>query len=338
MNNLFFLKKLRGGKILHRTFLLLGLSVAAVVAFGIFSGTSQMQEVTENFDEDDGVCTRTATAAFTACRFEAEDNYQNALGNCFNVADESDRAQCRLEAETARSERRSECAVHREAREDICDVLGEGPYDPQINPAQFVNPAQIGTTVAPNPYFLLIRGRTMVYRKGTEEVRVTVTNQTRELLGVTCATVRDVVRNNGQIIEDTTDWYGQDINGNVWYFGEIAQEIDNGILIGIGGSWTAGVDRAKPGFAAKFMPVVGELYRQEFALNNAEDMAQVVSRTASAVVPAARCKGNCVVTKDTSPIIPTLLEFKYYKPGVGFILQTKPGTTERLELVQIIQN
>lgn len=338
MSGMFLLKNTGRGKFFRRAAWLLGLLVAGVIVFSFGSGTSQMQEVTTKDEDDTGACSRTTKAAFTACRLEADDSYWNAIGNCHNVSDSAARPECRQQAEAARRARRSECAGHREARADICDGLGEAPYDPPIDPAQFVDPTQIGMSVAPNPYFLLIRGRTMIYRKGTVTISVAVTNQTREILGVTCRTVHDVVRDNGKIIEDTTDWYGQDINGNVWYFGEIAQSIEDGILVGIDGSWTAGVDRAKPGFAIKRNPVIDDLYRQEFSLNNAEDMAQIVSLTASATVPAARCNGNCVVTKEFSPIIPSLLENKYYAPGVGFILETEPGSTERLELVQIIQN
>ena len=44
------------------------------------------------------------------------------------------------------------------------------------------------------------------------------------------------------------------------------------------------------------------------------------------------------MTRDFSPIIPSLLEHKYYAAGVGFIMEIKPNTGERLELVEIIQN
>ena len=32
--------------------------------------------------------------------------------------------------------------------------------------------------------------------------------------------VRDTRTSRGKLIEDTFDWYAQDNNGNVWYFGE----------------------------------------------------------------------------------------------------------------------
>ncbi len=284
-------------------------------------------------------CTKTAEAAFTACQSEAEDNYWIDIGNCNNLANAAARADCTREAKAARREKRDECDQHQDGRLEVCKAIGEDPYDPDTNPAMFVNPTQIGKSIAPNPFFLLIPGRKMIYRHDTEEVTVTVTGETRKILGVTCATVRDVVKENGVVIEDTIDWFAQDIRGNVWYFGEISQAFEDGVLVSIDGSWTAGVNGAKPGFAMLAAPAVGVTYRQEFSLANAEDIAKVLSLSGSATVPVASCNGNCLITRESSPIIPDLLEDKYYARGVGFILETKPGTGERtLELVEIIQN
>jgi hypothetical protein len=312
-----------------------------VVMFSLVSGNAQSSEIQDDSSKDvraNNSCSATTDAAFRACLNGAEDNYWITIGNCNNLSSASAREECKQEARATRLSERRDCDEQEDSREDVCESLGEAPYDPQINPAMFVDPTQIGMTIAPNPYFLLIPGRTMVYQGGSETVRVTVTGQTRQILGVTCATVHDVVRNNGVVVEDTTDWYGQDIFGNVWYFGEIAQTIEAGILVGIEGSWTAGVERAKPGFQMKIAPVVNEVYRQEFSLGTAEDLAQVLSRTGSATVPAASCNNTCLVTKEFSPIISGLLEDKYYAYGIGFILEVTPATGERLELVQVINN
>ena len=65
-------------------------------------------------------------------------------------------------------------------------------------------------------------------------------------------------------------------------------------------------------------------------------MAEVLSVTGSATVPAASCRGNCVITKDFTPISPDAIEHKYYAPGVGFILEFDPETPgERLELIEV---
>ena len=43
-------------------------------------------------------------------------------------------------------ESRQECSDPYEGRQEVCDALGEAPYDPQIDPADFVNPDANGDT------------------------------------------------------------------------------------------------------------------------------------------------------------------------------------------------
>ena len=283
-----------------------------------------------------GACTRTANAALTGCEHDVQDTFWVTKGNCYNLADAAASAACSKEARAARDAGEEECNVQFEARKEICVSLGEAPYDPKIDPAKFVDPAAIGKTVSPNPYFPLVRGRSWSYKGSTELVTTTVTDATRQILGVTCATVRDTGRDlEGQVTEDTKDWYAQDIYGNVWYFGEISQKFEGGELISIDGSWQAGVEGGKPGIIMKLAPKIGEVYRQEFALGNAEDMAQVLSLTESATVPATACSGNCLLTKEFQPFDPDAIENKYYASGVGFILEVNPATGERLELTEV---
>jgi hypothetical protein len=33
--------------------------------------------------------------------------------------------------------------------------------------------------------------------------------------------------------EDTLDWFAQDVDGNVWYFGESTQQLADGLVIGL---------------------------------------------------------------------------------------------------------
>jgi hypothetical protein len=206
--------------------------------------------------------------------------------------------------------------------------LGEGPYNPIINPANFVE----GVT---NPLFPLTPGTTFIYRGGGELVTVTVTDRTKMILGVKCIVVRDVVEVDGVVVEDTEDFFAQDREGNVWYFGEITQEFENGELASLEGSFKAGVNGARPGIIMKAAPQVGNIYRQEFLLGEAEDIAEVLSLVGSATVPAASCNNDCLITKEFTPLEPGAVENKYYARGVGFILQIVPETGERLELVEI---
>jgi hypothetical protein len=139
---------------------------------------------------------------------------------------------------------------------------------------------------------------------------------------------------NGELTERTLDWFARDKDGNVWYFGENSEELAGGLVIDLGGSFTAGVGRAQPGIITEAHPAVGDFYRHEFGLGNAEDLAEVLSLTASVMVPAGSFS-SCLQTKETEALDPRALENKYYAPGIGNVLTVDLVTSERLELRQI---
>ncbi len=147
---------------------------------------------------------------------------------------------------------------------------------PDISADDFVS-------VIDNPYMPLEPGTTFVYEAETADEfilnNITVTDETKEIMGVSCTVVYDVEWVNGLLTEETYDWYAQDADGNVWYFGEATIEYlydDAGILIGTSteGSWEAGVDGATPGIVMLATPKPGISYRQEFYEGEAEDMGK----------------------------------------------------------------
>ena len=73
-----------------------------------------------------------------------------------------------------------------------------------------------------------------------------VTHNTRVIDGVTCVEVHDSVFTDGELTEDTLDWFAQDKDGNVWYFGENTAELVDGLIGTIDGTFMAGVDGDKP--------------------------------------------------------------------------------------------
>ena len=95
-------------------------------------------------------------------------------------------------------------------------------------------------------------------------------------MGVSTTVVRDTVTIDGALVEDTYDWYAQDQEGNVWYFGEETAEYEDGEIVSTAGAWEAGVDGALPGIVMEADPTVGDSYRQEYYPGEAEDMAEVV--------------------------------------------------------------
>jgi hypothetical protein len=204
-------------------------------------------------------------------------------------------------------------------------------YNPQIDPANFVS-------VVDNPLYPLKPGTVWEYtvkKEGaTEKVVITVARETKTILGVPTTVVHDVVTEGGQVAEDTWDWYAQDREGNVWYFGEATTKTEGG-KSSTEGSWQAGVNGAKPGKIMEAHPKVGDVYQQEYAPGVAEDRAEVLSLNESVTVRKGSFSG-CVKTKDDSPLKPDLVENKVFCPGVGQVLMVHvKGPAEREELVSL---
>ena len=136
-----------------------------------------------------------------------------------------------------------------------------------------------------NPYLPLEEGSLWVYQGEDLLNSVFVTDREKEILGVDTTVVLDVEFSEGQLAELTLDWYAQDDDGNVWYFGENTAEIEDGEIVSREGSWEAGVDGAEPGIVMLAKPKVGQTYAEENAPGVAEDMATVISLNESVDVP-----------------------------------------------------
>jgi len=182
-------------------------------------------------------------------------------------------------------------------------------YAPHIDPAEF-------TTTIDNEYLPLKPGTTFVYQGGAERNEMTVTHDTKKVMGVECVVVDDRAWESGKLIEKTYDWFAQDNKGTVWYFGEDTKEYENGKVVSTKGSWEAGVDGAKPGIIMQAHPKVGQSYRQEYSKGEAEDMAKVLSLNESVTVPYGSFD-RVLKTREWTPLEPSYHEHKYYAPGVG---------------------
>lgn len=299
-----------------------------------------------------GLCTRSARAAFRACGFEFKDDYWTAVAICHNEPTPEERGDCIDEAIEVRIEAKEECDEVYEARLELCDALGEAPYDPDFDPDDFETDFHDLTVLS--PWFPLTPGNHWAYEGGDEEITIDVLDKTKLIEGVTCIVVNDVVLDEGNLVEDTFDWYAQALNGDLHYCGELARDFETfegddpeeAELVEIGGSFKAGRDGAKPGLLAPFAPVVGSTYRQEFALGDAEDAVEVISTTYAygddpeldAHVPEELadllCDGDCLVTRDFTPLDPGAEEFKYYAPGIGLFLEVDPESGDILQLVE----
>jgi len=206
----------------------------------------------------------------------------------------------------------------------------------QLDPANFV--AEMD-----NPYWPMKPGNRWVYSEtdaeGNEmQVEVTVTNDKKNIVGISATVVHDIVTQDGSVKEDTLDWYAQDVDGNIWYLGEDTKEYEDGVVVSTEGSWEAGVDGAQAGILLPANPGVGMTYRQEYYAGEAEDRARVLSLDQHVEVPYGAFDG-CLQTEDSTPLDPDVLEHKYYCRDVGPVLATDVASgVGREELVTFEQN
>ena len=276
-------------------------------------------------------CQQTSQDALRACRAAAQSSLLFAKATCDNVSNSVAQRSCRRQAQADFKTASQLCDDGFTVRQTACARLGPQPYDPVIDPANFVSTID-------NPYFPLTPGTTFVYEgitsTGLVHVDFAVTHNTKQILGVTTVEVHDTVFTNGAVTEDTLDWFAQDKTGNVWYLGENTEEIIDGRPTTLGGTFVSGIKRAKPGIIMLAHPAVGNFTRQEFDLGNAEDFADVQSLNDTVVVPAGRFT-HCVRSHETTPLEPTLSEDKFYAPGIGNVLTRDLTNGDEIPLIQI---
>jgi hypothetical protein len=316
------------------------LAIAAGIGLVLVAGPAPAQ---------DAFCSATATALFRACRSEGKGELYTAQAKCTNVSDADERRACFDQARAGRRAADRLCRRQHRARLGACQSLGEERYDPDFDPAVFDDPRAPGH---PNPFFPLAVGNRWTYRSRAETVNVQVRDETKAIGGVTCIVVRDRVFEDGELKEDTDDWFATAKDGDVWYCGEEVKDFEGfdgdqprlPELVGIDGSFKVGRDRDQPGVLFRATPAAGEVYREEFSLGNAEDLAVVLSttyrfgadpaldRSVPERLAEALCAGDCVVTRNASLLEPGVFERKYYAPGIGLFLEVNPGRGEVVRL------
>jgi len=224
-----------------------------------------------------------------------------------------------------------------------------GPLRPRVRRGDFDDPRDPSH---PNPYFPLAVGNTWEFQGGNERNTLEVLDRTKLIDEVPCIVVNDQVFRDGDLVEDTDDWYALAQDGDVWYCGEEVKDFESfdgddprlPELVSISGSFKAGRDGDKAGVIFQAAPEVGQSYLEEFSLGNAEDVTDVLSTShglgadpeLDRFVPRdlvrLLCDGDCVVTRNYSLLEPDVIAWKYYARGIGFFLEVKPESGEATQL------
>lgn len=209
-------------------------------------------------------------------------------------------------------------------------------------------------TLIDHPYFPLLDNLTRTFEGSYEDEGETVTERFElsvvgagpTLLGVQTVARRDRSYEDDLLVEDTFDYYAQDTDGNVWYFGEdvtnyIYDEDDNLIGTTNESAWLAGEDSALPGFIMPADLTPAFHYYQEFApFNAALDHGQTLASDVELAI-ALGVFSDVLAVLELNPSDPDAREIKYYAPGVGLIAVDEGLSFDledpelRLELVSV---
>ena len=278
----------------------------------------------------DGDCEAVAGAQRNAAEERAEADLWLAAAKAKNAPD-GEAAAREAAARAAFDEAIDLAREQFQARDQVCEVLGGGKYDPALSPGEF-------STTIDNLYFPHVPGQTLVYEgnsaEGFEHNEVTTTFNIVTIGGFATRAIEDVVLLDGVQIEHATDYFAQRSNGDVWYFGEVSREFEDGFLDSLEGSWRAGKDEAKPGIVMLQDNHVGDVYRQEYFIDVAEDVAMVLATDETVKVPFGTFQ-NCLKTIEFAALEPDVFEWKFYAPKVGLVLVVDLETSDRLELVDV---
>ena len=204
----------------------------------------------------------------------------------------------------------------------------------KFDPKNFVDPLggkNKWYPLAPGTQTLRDGSITRGSRKLKHQLRVTVTDVTKVVNGVTTVAVLDQDIDAGQVDEASLDFLAQDKFGNVWYMGSYTEIYQGGQFVNAVDAWLTPKQRSKPGVWMMADPQEGMKYVE--AHNSRETIRAEVAKVDDRKCVPFKCFKALQVLEDGT-------EFKYYGSGVGHIA-TEPnysgGEQEKEVLINVVK-
>jgi hypothetical protein len=174
----------------------------------------------------------------------------------------------------------------------------------------------------------------------TRRIEFTVTDLTKEIAGVSTVVAWIVDYSDEEVVEKEIAFYGQDKDGNVWYFGEYPEEYENGEFVKAS-PWIHGIEDARAGIKMVAEPALGiPSYFQGWGpAVDWSDYGQVDQTGQETCVPVD-CYKDVLVIAESSLGEADAYQLKYYARGVGEVRvgwKGEDATQEELELIELGQ-
>ena len=227
----------------------------------------------------------------------------------------------------------------------IVAVRAEVPGEPPT----FSNPLNINNTFFPfQPGGLKVyAGSDHGTKTGSIDDYLTTT-RTFNLNGnnVPCHILVEKGYENGELVEKSFNYFAQADDGTVYYFGEVVNIFENGVVVSHEGSWLVGGptqptdppdagNATTPGLFMPANPELGDIFKQEDLFPIVDETDTIVGVDLDVIVPAGKYDG-AIQVKETSRI-DLGAELKWYAPGVGVVKVQTKGETLRLESSTLVQ-
>lgn len=216
-------------------------------------------------------------------------------------------------------------------------------------PPTFTNPLNID-----NAFFPFVPNGVKVFtgsdhgtKTGATDYYLTAT-RTFTLSGnsVACHILREEAFEDGELVERSDNYFAQADDGTVYYFGEVVDNYENGVIVNHDGSWLVGgatlpTDPAGLGNApipAVFMPAnpeLGDVFKPEDLFPIVDETAEIVRVNRDVLVPAGKYD-DAIAVEESTQLAPGT-ELKWYAPGVGVVKVQTKGETLRLESSTLVQ-
>ena len=206
------------------------------------------------------------------------------------------------------------------------------PPDTTAIAATFSNPLDIT-----NPYQPVPPGAVKVFSGSKDGKRSTITDlyrsdtRTFQLDGnrVACRVVEEVEFSGGQLVEDSRNYFAQADDGAVYYFGEVVDEYENGVIVNHEGSWLVGgptepddppntATASTPGLFMPGAPNVGDVFKPEDLFPVVDETGTVKQVGLRVRAPAGRF-ASAIRVLETTRLPGEAPESKWYAAGVGVV-------------------
>jgi hypothetical protein len=176
-------------------------------------------------------------------------------------------------------------------------------------------------TMGKNRFFVLVPGYQLILADKTDQVVITVLDDTFKVNGIETRVVEEREFAGGKLKEVSRNYFTIcKEHGDVFYHGEDVDDYKDGKVTGHGGAWRAGVNGARAGLMMPAKTPVGLRHYQEVAPGVAMDRAEIVSDAVTFESPAGEFKG-CLKVVETTPLEPDQ-SVKIYAPEVGLVFDS----------------